>query len=327
MFITIPSSIAIPPSVLSGLKFGAAWYEIPPNDIVLTAKAIGHGDLVGGMSLERLWGISLNDINRRFSAAPGAPQIHVPNGKAAATPPAPISEEQTFSEPSIDADNQPADVVVPTEYGRTIMEPDSDPLPSDDIRSEGPGEAPLRALNSDVPAGATGNDAESTNWKDAVRSDHTWMVVVDHLRKTGEWNGKNGPQPGNPGCLVPPHLLRAHDAKIKPGAATWANSDHDVPIEIIDEAPLVGRGGLLYQRVRNEYGKASSRWTRSGLRNSRRNGRSGPKRSHRRMVSPGRSTPKRLGLRNPRPTPPPTNFGRKSSSSRRTAARSPNVST
>ncbi len=41
--------------------------------------------------------------------------------------------------------------------------------------------------------------------------DSKWQIVLDHSRERGEWLATYGPAPGEPGCLVPPHLLAPDD--------------------------------------------------------------------------------------------------------------------
>jgi hypothetical protein len=44
----------------------------------------------------------------------------------------------------------------------------------------------------------------------------------------------------------------ASAGRLKPGPATWANKDVDLPVEIMDEAPSIGPDGRSYQKVKYE---------------------------------------------------------------------------
>lgn len=46
-------------------------------------------------------------------------------------------------------------------------------------------------------------------------SDDRWQTVLEHSRERGEWSTSTyGPAPGEPGCLVPAHLIRDTDKRM-----------------------------------------------------------------------------------------------------------------
>ena len=53
-------------------------------------------------------------------------------------------------------------------------------------------------------------------WNTVTPSDDGWRLIIDHWRRTGEWNSSNGPRPGEPGCRVPSHLLIADANSVAP---------------------------------------------------------------------------------------------------------------
>lgn len=51
------------------------------------------------------------------------------------------------------------------------------------------------------------SDWHTETFSDPIARDAKWRKVLAHWQNKGEWNDNNGPQPGEPGCRVPAHLL------------------------------------------------------------------------------------------------------------------------